>query len=252
MIHLESGSHASDGALVALLDGESEGQPRGLQEHVSSCAVCSERSERLRRQGVAVSSALATLDEADPHAGVALRDELRRAQVRTSLRRRGLWRRTGLRAAAGVLIVAGVAAATPLGRIAVRYVEAALESGSAGESRNPEAPAGAPSAAGTGTLVAFEPTGGRLIVRFSAHQPEGDVELSPGPIGSRVRAQVMADPEVEELVLLPGELRVVNSATSRAGYRVTTPQGLRVLVLVGGDILYEGVPSAPHRLRLQR
>lgn len=244
-IHLTPGSHVPDGALVALLDGERLPADAQFRAHVDGCGYCATRLDAIRRRGMHVSAALAAAD-VPANDAAALRARLGSRATPAAPR---WWRHPTVRAAAGILVVAGLAAATPIGR---RVFDAARglmpTSGTSAPEPAPAAtPASRPPAAGT--RVAFAPGGRTLTIRFATRQAQGIVELLPDD-AHRASAQITAGAADEELLVLPGELRIVNSPGSSADYRVTAPAALQVILIAGVDTLFTSPSGSAHRFHM--
>jgi hypothetical protein len=109
----------------------------------------------------------------------------------------------------------------------------------------PQVPTGS-----VGATIFFDPpTGGELAVRFDARPSAGSLELSSGDV-TRASAQVTARASTEALLVLPGELRVRNSPTSAADYRITVPASVRrvrVHIGPGGPPIVVDLPAGSRR-----
>lgn len=245
-IHLTPGSHVPDGALVALLDGERLPADNRFRAHMDGCGYCAARLETMRRRGEGVSAALAATD-AGPGDAAPLRARL---ASRSAPATPTWWRHPAARAAAGILLAAGIAAATPIGRTVVAAARDLMRESRPATAPEAAPPEGAgPRAPSVGTRVAFAPGGRSLTIRFAVRQAQGTVEVVPDDT-HRASAQITAGAENEELLVLPGELRIVNSASSTASYRITAPPALQVIVIAGADTLFTSPAGGDHRFHV--
>lgn len=101
-------THREEGELQAYLDGElPEGPARHVQDHLAECSACREALEGLRSRASLVAGALAAEDSA-PDLDAA-RWEVRRRWADRRVRARRQW---SMRAAAVIVLVSGVVAAS--------------------------------------------------------------------------------------------------------------------------------------------
>jgi anti-sigma factor RsiW len=197
--------HVDDGELIRLLDGECSAEERArIESHLATCAECAQRREGLDGLAHAVSTALVRGDE----------------PVR-SLRVPGRrWRPPAIRAAAVLLLVSvGVAAAS------VPPVRAWLSARWA-DLRGIVAPRATPGPESRGaTTVRFVPTAGAFTIELVARQDTGvlTIDVSADTLAS---ATVTPSLRGEDLIVLPGGLRIVNRPSDRASYEVRLPRGV--------------------------
>ena len=227
--------HASDGDLVRMIDGETGPSDADLAAHVTGCASCGARLELLRRRTEHLRQTLAAATPPLLDAG-RLRppsDQLALARALASRRRKPLWSHAGVRAAAAILVLAGIVAATParawiLERVSRLRADATRVEGGR---RVPPPPTAAPQA--PASTVWFTPAEDELVIRFDARPTRGTLELLAGD-DPRSSAQVVAGAGGEAFLVLPSELRIRNAAGSVADYRVVvSPRVRRVRVLTG-------------------
>jgi hypothetical protein len=234
-------AHASDGDLLRLLDGELTPAESQVRAHVAECGACAARLARYRTRSATMAELLReTAPPAiDPARVRPPLDDLSRARARRAARaapRAAWWTRPGVRAAAAVVVMAGVAAASPargwlMERL--RDVQAAATESAGREPVRPTPSAPAAPAPSAGALVRFDVGGAELVVRFAASQRSGTVEIA-GTGDGRAAAQVTGGLRDEALLVLPRELRIRNATSSEASYRVEIPPGVaRVRLLVG-------------------
>lgn len=244
---IESGGHAEDGALIALMDGEPIAQA-GTASHVQGCASCAERLRVLEQRATRITHHLTLLDEPHPDAAAA-RQRLRQRNVRIAARRS--WLGYALRAATVILLLGGVAAAMPaLRELVSRFSSAGTSSSPAPAPSRPAAEDAAVAAGEPGTLIAFEPANAMLVVRIANVQAAGALDIV-SHAERRVTAQVVANGGGEELLVLPAELQILNGRSSRAHYRVAVPEAMQVTVIVAGDTLFRGSPGAGKQVPLR-
>ena len=235
----EEARHTTDADLVRLLDDEVPVDDAGAAAHVKSCGACRARLESLRRRSTLLSEALATADPPMPDVA-RLRPPLDQLSLeRVRRRRRSVWSQAWLRAAAAVLLLAGVAAATPARRWVLEQV--ARLRGTARETvpTTVPLPQPVPRAPAASSAVLFTPAGDELTITLVARQAAGTLELIAGQ-EPRSSAEVTSEPSGEAFLVLPSELRIRNSAASRASYRVVLSTALRrVRVRIGDDAARE-------------
>jgi anti-sigma factor RsiW len=194
-----------DGELIRLLDGECSAEERArIERHLATCAACAQRRERLDGLAHGVTTALVRGDE----------------PIR-SLRAPGRrWRPPAVRAAAVLLLVSvGVATAT------VPPVRAWLWARWA-DLRGLVAPRATPGMESRGaTTVRFVPTTATFTIELVARQDTGvlTIDLSADTLAA---ATVTPSLRGEDLVVLPGGLRILNRPSDRASYEVRLPRGV--------------------------
>ncbi|MFN2564073.1 MAG: hypothetical protein ABR499_03570 [Gemmatimonadaceae bacterium] len=227
--------HRSDGELIGLLDGEAGIGAADVAAHVDTCPVCSARLALLQQRAARLSAVLRLTEPppADRTRLLPAPDRLARAGDRA--RRRAIWWHPGLRAAAGILLVAGVAAASPargwiLDRVTGRRNELTPSTPGAtgsGPARAPEQSAG--------SIVSFTGSSDELLIRFDARPAAGSLAVVAGE-EPRSSAQIVSGGRGEAFLVLPSELRVRNAAGSVADYELTVAQAVRrVRVQLGGS-----------------
>ena len=243
-----NGSHANDGELLALLDEQPMVEHSRLDAHVAQCEACASRLDRLRAASGRVASAVALIDT--PPLDVT-RMQRRLATVR-SPRRVATNSGFAWRAAAVVVLAAGVAAASPLRGWIVRHVNTPAQSTPALPPSHAPAPSPSPVATNAaGAVVWFTAQGNDLVIRFDAIPAAGTLDLSQST-DRQASAQIAAGGHGESLLILPGELRVRNTAGSTADYRVTVPTDVHTVRLVSGTSTrsIDVTRKSPERIRL--
>jgi hypothetical protein len=231
----ETRQHATDGDLVRVIDGETAADDAVLIAHVTDCAECSARLARLRAISDSIGELLRATDVApvDPLRIRPPVDAVGVARLRRRRRAVALWSRPALRAAAAILLLAGVAAASPAARRWIADGIGRLRGAAPTPPAQPRQPS-RPAQAASGSRVWFAPPRGpELVVRFETRPASGTLALQ-GTEDDRASVQVVARASSEALLVLPGEVRVRNSVTSVANYRLTLPSKVRrVRVHVG-------------------
>jgi hypothetical protein len=146
-------------------------------------------------------------------------------QLQLQASRRARWSYPAL-AAASLVIVASVAAATPV----ATWIMHRLSPPSAEPVPAPPAAPSVrvPDAAG-GMVTSFRPTDSVLIIRVAQRQVNGSVHLIAAT-SDRISAQSSVA-DAAELIVLPGELQIANAAGSAAEYRIAVPSGVRTIRL---------------------
>jgi hypothetical protein len=226
----EEGTHANDGELLALLDEQPIAQRSRLDAHVVHCQGCASRLDRLRIASGRVASAVASIETPPLDVTGMQRRPARLRSPRPVATNPGFaWR-----AAAIVVLAAGIAAASPLRGWVVRHVQTSAPSSSALPSRQAATPSPAKVAnSAAGAVVWFTAQASELVIRFDAIPAAGTLNLSQSS-DRQASAQIAAGGNSESLLILPGELRVRNSAGSTADYRVTVPTDVHTVRLVAG------------------
>jgi hypothetical protein len=233
------GPHLDDGALLRLLDREGSAAERAqLETHVGVCDVCERRHRAFAAWSRGASDVLTRSDV--PVRAFALGPD--RRAPRTS------WHWWPAAAAAVLLVLGTVASGAPV-RLWVgerwaglrRWLDAPTAARSVQTPpRTPSAPVG---------VVSFTPDSDVLVVRVATRQAEGSLvlETSATPTASAV---VRGQGQHEAIVVLPDELRIANTAASRATYRITLPARLkRVVVVIARDPPVSVTPVAPGESR---
>jgi hypothetical protein len=242
--------HLTDGVLLALHDQEPSAELELDRAHVDRCADCRTRLAAIADRSNHVRTVLARI--AVPSVG---ENEFRRGLAATRGRRVvSAWRRRVWLTGAAVSILAGAAAASPIRRwIGLRL-----------ESRQPPVrslptPRGAivaptQSQQTSGATVSFAPTGADFTMRFDS-LPEAGVLTARHGAASEISARVVSGAGTggDALVVLPGELRVRNTTSSRASYTILLPIAVtRLRVIIAGDIVFDGSPPMERRLHSPR
>jgi hypothetical protein len=212
--------HRTDGDLIGLLDGDRDLDHREIEGHVDSCAACSARLALLQHRSARFSELLRVID-----APVVERSRLtQRARVNERrdrhTARRHLWLHPAVRAAAAILLLAGVAAASParrwiFDRIAGHHTDPGPREGIDGT----RSPAPIPEQS-EGPIVRFATESSELVIVLAVRPAAGTLVIVAGE-ENRSSAQVVAGSHGEAFLVLPSELRIRNASRSVADYRVT-------------------------------
>lgn len=234
MMTMGADRHSTDGDLIALLDGEQGTHQRVVEAHVDGCAVCSGRLAQLQERSARLRAALRAVEP--PGIDRARLLPSRRASVRAARRPdpRAIWSRSGVRAAAAVILLAGAAAASPargwiLERIAGRRAEPALR----GPNPAPRSPSPALEQA-AGSIVRFASESDELMVRFDVRPAAGALVIVGGE-ETRSSAQIVSGSRGEAFLVLPDELRIRNTVGSVANYQIVLAPTVRRLRVRVGD-----------------
>lgn len=217
-------THVEDGALVRFLDREDDAAERAdVTGHLAGCDRCTARLAELTRAADAFSAALRAADVPAP------------ARVRPAPR----W---GLRAAAAVLVLGGIAGAVqPVRAWILERTEAlwTAVTGRGASSPPPIVPVPVRSAS-----IAFVPSGDEFTLEVTARQAGGVLRLET-VAGDTATALVQGGSGAEDLVVLPSMLRIVNPSSSRASYEIRLPARLvRVRVRVGAAAPWDYRPGS--------
>jgi len=156
-----------------------------------------------------------------------------------------VWRRPAWQAAAAGVVLAGVAAASPIRHWLLQRLEQPRA-----DIRSEPATAPAPSTQPTNPLVnrsaivSFAPSGTDFTVRFDS-LPAAGVLTAERTTAAEISARALNGADADPLVVLPGVLRVQNSLASRTSYVVSLPVGvIRLRVIVAGDTVFDATPPA--------
>lgn len=241
------GAHPGDGILLALHDGEPGSEVGAIRGHVERCAECRARLTAIAESSDRVGAALASIDV--PRVS---QDEFRRRL--TQPRRRGavpVWRRPGWRVAAAFIVLAGAAAASPIRRW---FGERGDTPRTAPDSIPRPIALPVQSAESVGASVSFAATDTAFTVRFDS-LPEAGTLTARRSSDANITARIVSGAGTggDALVVLPGELRVRNAASSRASYGITLPDTVtRLRVIVGRRSIFDGTPPVELQLNPPR
>jgi len=98
--------------------------------------------------------------------------------------------------------------------------------------------------------VWFTPSSDVLVVRVATRQASGSLLLE-ATAATTASAAVRGAGDSDELIVLPDELRIANTAASHATYRVTVPARLsRIVVLLGAEPPVSLAPALGERRTL--
>ncbi|MEP6492054.1 MAG: hypothetical protein ABJF01_05220 [bacterium] len=243
-------AHVSVGVILALTDskaGERSAELDAAQDHVDHCDVCWARRVDVESHSDRVRDALSAIPIPSVSENTFRRHLAAGARRTTPLRRRPAWQ-----AAAAVVILSAAAAASP----ARHWIQSRIEQSRSETSHSPIRVL-TPSPQTTNqsaTSISFAPAGAVFIVRFDS-VPSAGVLYAEGTTQSEITARVVAGggAESDALVVLPGELRVRNTALSTANYSVWLPPVVkRLRVIIAGRKSFDGPPPAVVHLRPSR
>jgi hypothetical protein len=228
--------HGTDGELIGLLDGDVDATRSMIGAHVDTCAACTARLTVLQQRADRLSDLLAMTEPPRIDRARLLPASDRLASAYGRARRRAFWS-PGMRAAAGLLLLTGVAAATPArGWILDRVPWRGSESTTPDRVVTDQPPQPVPEQV-AGSIVRFAPDSNELVIRFAVRPAAGSLTLVVGE-DVRSSAQIVSGARGEAFLVLPSELRVRNAPGSLAVYQVMlSPAVRRVRVELGvGDV----------------
>ena len=246
--HARPSAHPSDGVLLALHDDERDETLRAELDagraHVEQCEECRLRVNAIAARSTRVRQALATI----PIPSTS-EDVFRRRVAASVDRPVPVWRRPAWLAAAAVIVLAGAAAASPIREWIRRHI---------GQSRIDVPPAALPvrpESAPTnraGATVSFAPVGPAFTLRLDSLPAAGSLSATATTAATiSARVATGAGTGGDEMVVLPGEIRVRNGSSARASYELSLPGVVtRLRVIVAGRTVFDGSP--PVVLRLDR
>lgn len=217
--------HPDEGHLIRYLDGELDSPAEGsLKEHLADCPYCRDELQLMRQVASAFSDELG-LDTIETP--VARLGELRRKRINVP------WR-----VAAAIVIMLPLSASL---RPVRAFVASSWQSvvqvlgfsrpAVVADSLVTEAPATT-----AGAVITFVPRLTVFTVNVDSWQQSGSLRIEFGST-ENASAQVLTAGGLEDIVVVPnGGIRIGNSSTSVASYRLVVPTSLDRLVLsVGGQ-----------------
>ena len=218
--------HPDDATLVRHLDGEdSRDEQAPLATHLAACADCARRRRVIAERSRWLGDLLGRTDPAPRTFTLRLDRRVERPGPPQ-------W----IAAAAAALLVLGAVAlsVSPVRAwILERWADARRLLGVPERTASTRAPSGG--ARDTASTVWFTPTADVLTIRVTTRQADGSLLLE-AIAGRTASAVVRGAGEGDELIVLPDELRITNTAASRAMYRVALPAQLkRVVVFIGAE-----------------
>jgi hypothetical protein len=232
--------HAGDGQLLALMDGQlSAAEEAAVRSHLRSCPTCAGELDALREASALLSASLWLLDATAPAA-----TPVAPLAGRTGGARVAAVRRTLLRAAGIVLVLAGGGAAALPGSPVREWARAAWDRGKAlFGGAEPAATAEVPAPA-TSVGIDAAPVDGRIRVSLVGMPPgtEVRVRLVDRP-AAWIEAEGLAGP-APQFVRGSGRIEVVGGAAR--GLQIDLPRDAaraevevdgRVRVLKDGEVL---------------
>lgn len=242
--------HADDGELIAMIDDDLTESAKWVPWHVAECAECAARAERWKGQSAFVSLRIAELPVPSTDRLTNQIDDFSVARLRKA--NRPVWRNPGLRAAAGLILVAGVAAAGPIRSwIGIHIIGSetnkAANSASGSGGIRPLPPGTAP----TVSTIGFDVQGSKLSIRFIHKPRQGTVTILAGEF-DRVSVDAIGSGADESLLIMPAELQVRNSEASTANYEVKVPAVVREASIVIGSGKPQSISLSPGKTQVIR
>ena len=242
--------HLSDGVLLALHDRERDDDRHveldGSRAHLADCETCRARAAEIAEYSARTHESLSAI------LVPSVSEESFRRHLTARTRPAPVSRRPTLAAAAAVIVLAAAAAASPVRDWLRRRIEQPRV-----ETR-PAAPAvvaePAPSPERGGATISFAPTGATFTLRFDSLPEAGSLRVITTP-ATAISARVAggAGTGGDEMVVLPGEIRVRNAGTARASYELSLPASVtRLRVIVAGVTAFDGTPPVVVRLDRRR
>ena len=236
--------HLDDAALLRVLDGARDESAPDAAAHLDTCRQCAARLDTVRQRSAALSAAIGGVR-------VPPLDDLARARQRAAIEarlagssgtatrasgaagRRWRWTSPWIRAAAAILIVAGVAAAASPVRAWIAEHIAPGHQPRETPASTTAPPTASPSAPPAASEVFFTVNARELTVTVVSMQRAGEVVIrrADGPQSS---ASVLGG-VTEELLVLPDGVRIRNDSNAVSSYLVRTePAVERIRLRVGG------------------
>jgi hypothetical protein len=233
MITTHNEPHLEDDEVMRAVDAPLEhDEAVRIHEHLAACTVCARRMEQLRTRQKRLSSLLQETDFVTPAAAPPV-DVIDIGAMRAR-RQRPLMQRTWLRAAAGVVLLLGVALTmTPLQAIVVDWLREQWSRLT--QQEQVTVPGDAPAPAPLGPEITFAPSGPAFRVAFASSQAGGTLTVRRGTAaGITARASQAG----VELLSLPDELRVLNDQSMAGNYEFIVPASVtQVTIVVAGRVV---------------
>ncbi len=220
-----------------------------IAAHLLDCSACASRLTTIQSRLAHLAVVLRDADNAigadlAPHVSIETLKQraAERLLSRTNRASRITYaRHRSLGAAAAVLLFAGAAAAAVpalRGWIAVHWTQVATSHTTSGTTPLVSAPTPA-QAQHSGAVVSFHPLGSVFVIRFDEPPAGGILVLSSvvrttSATPNVASAEVIGGGATDELLVWPGELRIRNSASSIANYRVALPVSVHSVHIVFG------------------
>ncbi|NIM52596.1 MAG: hypothetical protein GTO22_25685, partial [Gemmatimonadales bacterium] len=213
------GRHIENGDLIRLLDGECQPEEEEwINRHLRDCTDCRRSAAELEQLSHLFGLALRRGDAAAESSEGTPRRVTGAVGTRSVVRR---WTRMRMLRAAAVLLVVAIAASPARawlveGWLAIRSLFT--------EAPQPAQPMEEPSidVAEAMAVVTFTAVDSSFSLEVVSTQSRGTVTIAVDSVSS-VTARVIGGDGTEELVVLPGGLRIVNSAASTASYEIIVP-----------------------------
>lgn len=228
-----SSRHPSAGVLLRRLDGELDARTESrLARHLEHCDACRQRMEETEEQARRVGRYIRVLP-----AGAAVTRE-RMEAARAAMHAAALRRRTAVQVRRGWAVAATIAGllVVSLSVDPLRaWVLQRLAIGDAAE-RSAVSTVSLPTTrvGGETSVIAFTTTGGTFELQVERNQSAGELLLQVNEV-EQATAQV-TNSGGETMLVLPAGLRIENSPSSSASYRVTLPTSVaEVLLRIGDD-----------------
>jgi anti-sigma factor RsiW len=215
-------THLAEHDLVRLLDDGAGDGDAPLVAHLGTCGECAARRATIERRSLRLRRLLEATDPAAPVRSLPA-EAFRR---RTLALPRPRWR---LAAACTALLLGSLA--VPPVRAWVAHTAGRLLG--VGIRRGPPpaaAPAGVPVPIDTAGTLRFTPAGPELTLEVVSRQAGGALVIE-AVSGDEVTAVAIGQRDAADLVVLPGRLRIGNTAGSTGSYRVRVP------VTLGGVVV---------------
>jgi hypothetical protein len=225
-----NGGHLENGHLIRLLDRECPPEEEArINRHLRDCVTCRQNAAELEHLSDRFRLALQHGDGAEGTAHTPARAHR--------------WPRRRLVQAAAIFLVVAVAASPARGWL--------VEGWHAIRSLFTEAPAPPPpreepaiDVAETTAVVTFAAAGSDFSLEVISTQGRGTVFITVDSVPS-ASARVLGGDGSEELVVLPGGLRILNAAASTASYEIVLPPAVRnIEVRIAGRTVWRSDETA--------
>ena len=248
-------AHVTDANIIALLGDDVVAERGSMEAHLAECAGCAARAAMIRNRWNGFAGLLADTES-------LISPERLPGTLAEVLRRRKIHRyQTQLRWAAGIILLVGIAVATPVRAWITSWVTQHWSTAAAPAPANDLGPAPAAESVSTPPVQArhglqFRPAGDQFTLVFDVPQRHGTLTVAVGE-SPDAYIEVVGPAESDAMVVFPTRLQVRNSPGSAASYKLTLSPNVQTLrVQIRGEsateIATRQLVSNPSTFQLHR
>lgn len=232
-------AHVTDAEIIALLGSDDDvADQSSIDAHLRACSACAGRVAVISNQW---NGFVGLLADTEP---LISRERLPGTLAEVQRRRRGHRHQAQLRWAAGIILLVGIAFATPVRAWITDWV-AQQWAAVAGSPQASDPPLTAESAPGNAPLpqirhgLQFRPAGDEFTLVFDAPQPQGTVTIAVGN-SPDAYIEVIGQGKPDPMMVFPTSLRVRNATSSARSYKLTLSPNVQLIRLqVRGEAIAE-------------